>query len=338
MRFHHPPLRSLSILLFAIAVVAACAGQSASTESTRQELPGALFGLREMDFHLHSGMERPVDLASWIDLAVADGRKVFLLLDHIELYRKTPQDYEDWRAKGGFQARYPLGAAGHQALFADFDSLSQRKDILVFKGWEIGERELDEGLETAPMRLAEVIGWHIGPNHGGEPPNGQSLLRRVRQIKEVQKQFPVPMIVFHPFPMRYENLWRAAQKSGREIHSIPVEEYRFFRAGEQEELIKLLRGSSIYIEMSRDTEQYFDEPACRAALIADLAPLAQAGVQFTISTDNHHLRAANKSFAPERYCEPAGITPANTNGLVRELLALRARRALGEAGRGSQKK
>ncbi|MGH9661249.1 MAG: hypothetical protein ACRD96_22060, partial [Bryobacteraceae bacterium] len=44
------------------------------------------FGLREMDFHLHAGMERPVALDEWIDLAVADGRRVMLLLDHIELY------------------------------------------------------------------------------------------------------------------------------------------------------------------------------------------------------------------------------------------------------------
>jgi hypothetical protein len=140
--------------------------------------------------------------------------------------------------------------------------------------------------------------------------------------------------------MRYENLWRTAGKKGRDIHSINVQEYRFFRPGEQEELIRLLKGTSIYIEMSRDTEQYVDEPACREALIADIAPLAQAGVQFTISTDNHHLRAANKPFAPERYCEPAGITVANTNGIVRELLAVRARRALTEAGtsRGTRKK
>lgn len=328
--------RGLQILLLVAVSAALCSGQN-----VRDELPAAgLFGLREMDFHLHSGLERPVELASWLDLAVADGRRVFLLLDHIELYRKTPQEYEAWRTKGGFQARYPLGTAGHKALLADFDSSAQRKDILVFKGWEIGERELDEGLETAPMQMVDVIGWHIGPNHGGEPPNGQTLLKRVRQIKEVQKQFPVPMILFHPFPMRYENLWRAASKQGRDVHSLTVQEYRFFRPGEQEELIRLLKGSSIYLEMSRDTEQYFDEPACREALIADLLPLVQAGIQFTISTDNHHLRAANKSFDPERYCGPVGITAANTNGLVRELLALRTRRALreAEASRGKQEK
>ncbi|MBI1787125.1 MAG: hypothetical protein HYR60_06165 [Acidobacteria bacterium] len=107
-----------------------------------------------------------------------------------------------------------------------------------------------------------------------------------------------------------------------------MDEYRFFRAGEQEELIRLLRGASIYIEMNRDTEQYFDDPNCRAALEADIVPLVKAGVQFTIASDNHHLRAANKPFDPDRYCRPFGVTETNTNTIVRELLALRARRLL----------
>lgn len=77
-----------------------------------------------------------------------------------------------------------------------------------------------------------------------------------------------------------------------------MDEYRFFRAGEQEELIRLLRGASIYIEMNRDTEQYFDDPNCRAALEADIVPLVKAGVQFTIASDNHHLRAANNAVLP----------------------------------------
>ena len=87
-----------------------------------------------MDLHLHSGLERPVELNDWINMAVADGRRVLVLLDHLKLYRKTPGQYEAWRAKGGFQARYPVGAAGHEALFADFAVAAQRKDVLVFKG------------------------------------------------------------------------------------------------------------------------------------------------------------------------------------------------------------
>src|SRR5262249_55416048 len=148
---------------------------------------------------------------------------------HIELYRKSPVEYEAWRGKGGFQAKYPLGPAGHRALFADFTAAAERhKNAVIFKGWEVGEDELDTGLELEPMKLADVIGWHISPRSGSKPPDGQTLLRRVRQVKELQKQLPVPMILLHPFPMRLENIRKAAAKTGRDITSIPIEEYRFF--------------------------------------------------------------------------------------------------------------
>src|ERR1041385_1490074 len=126
-----------------------------------QSLTQGLFNLREMDMHLHAGMERPVDLKTWIDLAVADGRRVIVLLDHLELYRKTSEQYDAWRSKGKFQARYPVGAKGHHAFYADLEKAAARKDVLIFKGWEVSEDELDSGLELEPMRLADVIGFHI---------------------------------------------------------------------------------------------------------------------------------------------------------------------------------
>lgn len=318
----------IRLLLTAACLAGLCAGQPAADfDPPGMDLASGLFGLREMDMHLHSGMERPVTPARWIDLAAADGRRVFLLLDHLELYRKTPAQAEAWRAGRQFEARYPPGPAGHRALFADFETIARRKDIIVFKGWEISEDELDGELEEAPMRMADAIGWHISPHTGGAPPDGSHLIRRVRQIREVQKRFPVPMILFHPFPMRVENIRKAAARQNRDLRGIPSSEYRFFRAGEQEELIRLLMGSSIYIEISRATEQYFDDPAVREAMIADTLPLARAGVQFTVSTDNHHVRAATKPFDPEAYCAPMGVTKRNTNAIVRELLAIRARRA-----------
>jgi histidinol phosphatase-like PHP family hydrolase len=293
-----------------------------------QHLTAGLFDLREMDLHLHAGLERQVPLNAWIDFAVADGRKVLVLLDHLELYRKTPQQYEAWRSGRDFQADYPLGPAGHKALFADFDAAAKRQDVIVFKGWEIGEDELDGRLEAAPMRMAEVIGWHISPKNGAEPPNGRTLIHRVKQIGEVQKQYPVPMMVFHPFPMRIENIRNTAQARGRDLRTITPEEYRFFQPGEQEELIKLLSGSSIYIEISHGTEPCFKDPACREALIADTLPLAKAGVQFSISTDNHYMGHLKKPFNPAYYCAPMGITPFNSNTIVRELLALKAKREM----------
>jgi hypothetical protein len=311
-----PRYASLSTIAFLACI---SSGQS-PTDS-------GLFRLREMDMHLHSGMERPVQLQRWLDLAVADGRRVVLLLDHLELYRKSPQQYEAWRSAGNFEARYPVGPAGQRALFADFETATRRKDVVVFRGWEISEDELDSGIEPAPMKMADAIGWHISPRNGKEPPNGAMLIRRVKQIREIQKQFPVPMILFHPFPMRVENIRRKAAANKRDIRTIPAAEYRFFRAGEQEELIRLLKGTSIYIEISHATDQYFNDPAVREAMIADVLPLAAAGVQFTVSTDNHHLDAATAVFDPDSYCAPMGITTRNTNGIVRELLAMQRRRS-----------
>jgi hypothetical protein len=267
------------------------------------------FSLREMDMHLHAGMERDVDLNKWVDLAAADGRRVLLLLDHLELYRrKTP-------------GLYLMGAAGHAALMADFDAQkARRKDLIIFKGWEILEDELDTGLETAPMRMADVLGWHISWSRE-EAPNGQLLIRRVKQLRELRKQFPVPMILFHPFAARIRKLQDVAKAQGRDPRTITTAEYRFFQAGEQAELAALLKNSSIYIEISYSNASFIKDPACREALIADVKPLSDAGVQFTVSTDAHKLKSTERQFHPEGYCAPLGVTPENTNEIVRELLA-----------------
>lgn len=316
------------------AGVIACGVAWAQAPSGIPAVPGtgvrdALFDLREMDMHLHAGMERQPPLGAWIDMAVKDGRRVIVLLDHLELYRKTPEAYQAWAQEKHFQAWYTVGSAGHQALMADFDAArAARTDVILFKGWEISEDELDTGVEEAPMRMVDVIGWHISPHNGGEPPDGAKLIKRIEQIKELQKRFPVPMIVFHPFTMRIENVQRTAKAKGRDVKSLTAADYRFFQPGQQEQVAALLRGSSVYIEMASASAEYFDDPVVREAMIADIQPLAALGVQFTVSTDNHSIKNAEKAFHPETYCGPCGITPQNTNTLVRELLAQRAKQRL----------
>ena len=279
-----------------------------------------LFALREMDMHLHAGLERDVaDLNEWIDLSVADGRRVMVLLDHMELFR------------GKTDGRYPMGAAGHKAFMADIEAQQARlKDLLIFKGWEINQIELDKSLddmETAPMHMVDVIGWHIDRSLSGEPPDGQLLLKRVRQLKELRRQFPVPMMLFHPFARHISNLQQTARGEGRNPDSIPPAQYRFFQPGEQQELIALLKSSSIYLEISRAQTYMMKNPITREALIADIAPLAKAGVQFTVSTDAHYRKDVQGRFEPAAYCEPLGVTPENTNGIVRELIANRKAKA-----------
>ena len=286
-------------------------------------LPSVLFELREMDMHNHSGKERDAPLHKWIDLSVKDGRKVMVILDHLELYRMPAKETKEWTEERKFQDWYPTANDGHTALMKDLSSIENRDDIITFRGWEISEDELDTGIEVAPMKLAEVIGWHISPKNGGDAPNGQTLLKRASQVINIQKEFPIPMILFHPFSMRIENIQRTAEKSNRAIASISVDEYRFFKPGEQEQLIEVLRGQSVYIEISHDLSRYWDNKTVRESVIEDVRPLVEAGIQFAVSTDAHGVSSLN-NFNPNYYCDDLGITPKNTNAIVRELIAIRA--------------
>lgn len=290
-------------------------------------LPSALFELREMDMHNHSGKERDAPLNKWIDHSVQDGRKVMVILDHLELYRMSNKETKEWAAERKFQNWYPTTTDGHTALMNDLSSIENRNDIITFRGWEISEDELDTGIEVAPMKLAEVIGWHISPKNGREAPNGQTLLKRAPQVIELQKEFPIPMILFHPFSMRIENIQRTAEKSNRDIATISKDEYRFFKPGEQENLIEILRGKSVYIEISHDLSRYWDNKTVRESVIEDVRPLVEAGIQFVVSTDAHDVSSLN-NFNPNYYCDDLGITPKNTNAIVRELIAIRTKRNL----------
>lgn len=284
------------------------------------------YTLREMDMHIHCGLERRLPLNEWIDLSIADGRKVFFCLDHIELYDRTPKEYAQWAKEEGVQQWYPMGTAGHAALMADITTLAAaRKDLTIFKGWEVAEFDLDDGVNYEPLKAAQIIGWHISSTHEGDEPNGALFIRRVKQVKEVQKKLDVPMILFHPFPARLGRLAKVAKKAGRTLDSLTVDELRFFKPGEQDEVIRLLKDSSIYIEMGRGTEGYWDTPNMREALIADIKPLADAGVKFTVSTDAHTPDSFKKPFHPEVYCEPCGITPENANAIIKDLMDRRNR-------------
>lgn len=285
-----------------------------------------MFALREMDMHLHAGLERQAPLDEWIALAVADGRKAFLLLDHLELYRMNKKEAARWAREHGGTVLYPMGAEGHRALMADFDkAAAAHPELTIFKGWEISEFDFEEGLEEPPIDLADVVGWHISPNHDEGPPDGALLIKRIKQIKEVQQRHPIPMILFHPFTMRIELILKDAKKAGKDPASLTVADFRFFKPGEQEEVVRLMKDAPLYIEMALESGDCWEIPAMREALIADVKPLADAGVKFTVSTDNHYLAHAKKPFHPEKYCEPCGITVENANALIRELRARKAK-------------
>jgi hypothetical protein len=329
------PLGTVAVLIAMVSIAGGAEPQPRPCPVPGQGIEAALFKLAEMDMHVHSGMERQVPLDRWIDLAVADGRKVMVLLDHRELYDRTAAEYAAAAAKARIPQWYPVGQAGKRAFIEDVARAKKRSNVLLFAGWEIYEGELDEKLDREAMVLAEVIGWHISPN-GPTAPCGVSMVKRVRQIAAAQKEFPVPMIVFHPFSMRIERVQRDAKKQGKQPADLTVQNYRFFQPGEQEILAGLLAGSSIYVELSRALDACWNDPVVREALVADIRPLAEMGVQFTVSTDNHSLAHAKMPFQPNRFCDALGVTPRNTNTIVRELLALRTRGALTTANKSAQ--
>jgi len=332
-------LRSCAMwLLSAFVAAALTAGHAASQAATvacpvpvapGQGIDEELFQLREIDMHLHCGLERPIPLEAWIDSAVADGRKVIVGLDHFEGYHRTPEQLAAWRAERDRPPWYGVGAEGRKAFQDDLASLERRKDVVVFRGWEFGEATLDRPPQPDILQGAEVIGFHIGENKGGPAPDGQHLIHRVRQAIALQEQVPIPMILFHPLAMRVANLHRTATAADRDPSTITVAEYRFYTPAQQDTLISLLRGRSIYIEVGRRFVGLWQDPTVRQALIEDIRPLAEAGVQFTVSTDGHGL--GGPSFQPNVYCDALGVTPRHTNTIVRELLAARARRAVAAA-------
>ncbi|MBI3698688.1 MAG: hypothetical protein HY238_28095, partial [Acidobacteria bacterium] len=256
----------------------------------------ALWEPHQLDFHFHSGMEREEPIERWLNRAVAAGRRALLMVDHLELYR--PGD-------GHRLDNYPISPAGRRAFLDDVERMKKRRDALIFSGWEVYEGELDTGIEWDAMRQVEAVGWHISHLKGKRPPDGKLLVHRARQIKELQKQLPVPMILLHPFSPRIEGLRRA-----RDPKTISGADYQYFHGDEHKQLIDLLADSSIYIEINHSSMLgYWDEPVLRDALVAAIRPLAEAGLQFSLGSDHHSLRHTETPYRPEIFCDACSIRP-----------------------------
>jgi len=279
---------------------------------------GTLFDPSQLDFHFHSGMEREAPIEEWLDLAVAGGRRCFLMVDHLELYR--PGEHKP--------GRYPVSPAGRRDFLSDVERMKQRRDVLIFAGWEVYEGELDTGIEWEAMRAVEAIGWHISHLRGKRPPDGQLLIRRARQILDLQKQLPRPMILLHPFTPRIQGL-----RQNRDPQTLSPADYQYFHGDEQKRLIDLLGDSSLYLEINHASMSGpWTDPVLRDALVAAIRPLAEAGLQFTVGSDNHGLDSVRREYRPEVFCQACGIRPRQVNGIARELLAQRAIGGLGRAG------
>lgn len=253
-----------NLILLLILAISATYSVTAQEKTSGKSLKEGLFQMNEIDMHVHAGKERPLPLNDWIDLFVKDGRKVMLLLDHLELYRMDDKKNKEWVKKNNFNDWYPDMTTGKYDFIKEMAKVENRNDILVFRGWEIWEGEL-----------------------------------------AVQE---------------------AAIKNGRSLSSIKKEEYRYFTPDEQKELIDILSSGSVYIEMESGMIPFLSDPVVREAFTEDILPLVEGGVKFTVSTDAHGTGVFNESYNPGLYFTDLCITPENVNTIIRELLAIRAKK------------
>jgi histidinol phosphatase-like PHP family hydrolase len=279
-----------------------------------------LFTPNQLDFHYHSGLEREPGLSidAWIDRAVARGRRCFLAVDHLELYR--PEPYKKYVK----EPRYPPGPDGLRQFLKDVDRVRQRRDVLVFSGWEVIEGEIDAGLDWEALGLVDAVGWHIG-HHGGH-----ELLRRIRTVKEVQKRLPIPMILYHPFRKRGPRPETSEGKAVADLRCLTPEVQR--------EMIDLLGDSSIHLEINVDWVFGYKwrDPKIRQAHTEDVRPLAEAGLSFTIGSDDHRFEDQTGLYDPDLLCATYGITARQVNRIVGEILTHRALSGLASPSAGER--
>jgi hypothetical protein len=136
-------------------------------------LPSALFELREMDMHNHSGKERDAPLNKWIDLSVKDGRKVMVILDHLELYRMSTKETKEWTEERKFQNWYPTATDGHTAQLLSVGAKEERNikdyESIIISNEDVKrliaifqDRQVDE------VPVTEIL-THVTPVDGRYP-------------------------------------------------------------------------------------------------------------------------------------------------------------------------
>ncbi len=279
-----------------------------------------------LDFHFHAGLEREANLsmeqwvmlahnsrqtpsaaapsaikAGWANSSQALGRSCFMIVDHLEFYR--PELIETTK-KYIPAPRYVLGHEGKKQFVAEVEALRKsRPDLLIFSGWEVLETDLDTGLDMKGMELVEGLGWHIG-----RPPDGDGVVLRITQLRDLQKKLPKPMVLYHPFRL-------PIPKEGETVASM-----RQLTSENQKHLIDALGDSSIYVELNLSVLlKYWEVPARRQAFTEDIRPLVEAGVEFTVGSDAHRLPDI-EYHELERFMRDLGVRSNQVTGIVGDLL------------------
>ncbi len=270
---------------------------------------------RELDLHVHAGLERVDALERMLALAEADGRKVCGLLDHAELYSRRPPSWGE-------------SALDAAALLPDKEALlerrlegpgvfyeSAREAVAQYSGLVRFAVGLEVGTALLPALPREWLDGadFLGICSGlpGRARWGEYLADALRRARELAGEKPV--ILHHPFRWRFATL-------AAEIERNPyaLDPSTLFTESDADTLAAAARECGAYVEVNVATFQNWARGES-ARLVARRAFdwLRERGVRFSLGSDMHALPA---SYSPEETCEALGVRPEDLRSGERFLL------------------
>ena len=103
-----------------------------------------------------------ISKTDWLKRRESVGRRCFLIVDHLELYRPERLDITRRYVK---KPRYPLAPEGRKEFIAEVDALrAARKDLIIFSGWEALETDFDTGLDIEALEMVDCpLAYHRSP-------------------------------------------------------------------------------------------------------------------------------------------------------------------------------
>ena len=262
---------------------------------------------RELDLHVHAGLERVDALERMLAFAEADGRAVCGLLDHAELYgRALPR----WGGES-------LDAADAAPVLPDKATPLERRlegphvfyesvreavaryggPVRFVVGLEVGTELLRE-LPRQWLDGAEFLGICSGLPKGRAW--GEYLADAVRRARGLAGDRAI--IVHHPFRWRLVTL---AEEIERNPYA--VDPATLFTERDADALAEAARENGAYVEVNVATFQNWARDGCvRMLARRALDWLRERGVAFSLGSDMHAVPAR---YSPEEVCEELGVGP-----------------------------
>jgi len=262
-----------------------------------------------VDCHLHAGLERRETLDEVFEYLRADGREIVGLVDHAELYVKTPPS---WAALGLTEAATRAERAGIVDLYRKrlrgpgvFYREAREAAGRSGEGMQVGI-----GLEVSGDYLGKIDpGWLDGADFLGictpQPRDGADwgghLAGLIRKAKALLGEREIGLVLNHPFRWRLLDLAREGRSAlpfagGLTEADARVTADALGDAGAVAEV-----NFASYWHLSKD------ERMLRAAREA-FALLRDAGARFSLGSDFHAVNGLPVRYAPSDALRDLGLT------------------------------